>query len=155
MVRCWWTCEHRQTNRFTLSLQCSLTSGQRRDLKQPDKTVSRSSKLFTSFVKGCARSVAKEETQCRPRLGCQEPVTLSIMQTDRLTTQPAAELNQLKHHNPICKDNRHTRHIHSFQAAVWDIYGPFPSSYYSNNSGTWCVFCAIWHIWRFWVREVS
>lgn len=105
MVRCWWTCEHRQT-------KSCLTSGQRRDLKQPDKTVSHSSKLFTSFVKGCARSVAKEETQRRPRLGCQEPVTLSIMQTDRLTTQPEAELNQLKHHNPIRKDNRHTRHIH-------------------------------------------
>lgn len=82
--------------------------------------MSRSSKLFTSFVKGCARSVAKEETQLRPRLGCQEPVTLSIMQTDRLTTQPAAELNQLKHHNHIRKDSRHTRHINSFQAAVWD-----------------------------------
>lgn len=49
--------------RFTLSLQCPLTSGQILDLKQPDKTLSRSSKLFTSLVKGCARSVVKGETQ--------------------------------------------------------------------------------------------
>lgn len=91
--------------------------------------MSRSSKLFTSLVKGCARSVAKGEKQRKPRLGCQEPMTLSIMQTDRMTTQPAAEINQLKHHNPIRKANGHRRQIHSFQAAVWDTCGPFPSSY--------------------------
>lgn len=87
------------TNRLTLSQQCSQLQG-RRDWKQPDKSMSRSSELFTRLVKGCARSVA---VRCRWR--CQSCKRTGGTQSTK-TSQA----------HPWRPDTQ----THSFPAAAWD-----------------------------------